>query len=371
MTGPPAAPWRLRIRATARDGGAVLGSGFLILPDTALTCAHVVTENDGTADVLVDLAAGGANGIRATAAPLPGWRGDMSRDLAVLTLAAPVPFVPPAVLADGESPQPGAALSAFGFPAGFGAPGRGRRPDESMGPGVWAAVTAQGVDFYGRLLQCQSTGPHGVPVASGFSGGPVVDERTGAVVAMTAFAKQEQRISYCVLARTLRERLPLDIAARLDVGSAVPPALTRAVAALNRRGPGGRRAPDFDTARICLAPLLQFTPEHPDVAYYAALTALGGRRPRNPAVGDALARIDRRFRAAYEEGTASAHLLALWAVLKEDGFIGRGLGDRQPYAEELRHTVTRTSIAHADEICALVPAPETPTWEQLDRRRLQ
>ncbi|KAF4405849.1 S1 family peptidase [Streptomyces lycii] len=366
----PAAPWRLRVRRSA--DGAVLGTGFLILPDTALTCAHVIAEEDSPAEVLIDLAAGGPHGTRgarAAAVPVAGWSGDMSRDIAVLSLPHRLPDAVPAVLATGPPPSTATPLLAFGFPRGFGAPAGGGRADEATGPGVWTRVVAEGAGFDGGLLQYTSAEPHSTPVQQGFSGGPVVDDRTGLVVAMTTHAKPGQAISYGIPAQALRDRLPPDVAERVRGGTRPPPALARVAAALNRRGPGGGRAPDFATARASLAALLSLGPEHSDIAYYAALTAFGGRRPRETAVVDVLPRLDRRFRESYEAGAATPHLRALWAVFKEDGFIGRGLGDRPPRAGELSPSADHTAPRHADEICDLVPTPESPTWQRLDRRR--
>ncbi|MGC5561835.1 S1 family peptidase [Streptomyces sp. FR-108] len=367
MNRHPTAPWSLRIRRTEDRGGDAVGAGFLVLPDIALTCAHVVDDGSGATEMLVDFPSGTAAGTRATPrVVVPGGQEDHNRDLIVLRLERAFPSVPVAVLADGEPPLTGTELSAFGFPGGFEAP-RGTPQPEVNSPGVWTQVTVQGTDFQGRLLQSRLKGVHGIPVVEGFSGGPVVDDRTGTVVAMTVMALKG--VSYSLLARTIVDLLPPDITARITARPSPPPALRRVVVALNRRAADGRRSPDFVTARSGMAELLSLASGHPDVAYYAALTALGGCRPREPALAYAVTRIDERFRSAYHAGTAPPHLLALWAVVKEDGTIGRGMGDHAPFAAELRAAVARTARAHADEICDLVPAPEAPTWYELNLRR--
>jgi hypothetical protein len=360
-------PWRLRIRRVS--DGAVCGAGFLILPDVALTCAHVVSGDDSPADVLVDMAESGGTGIPAVARPVPGWRHDMSRDLAVLTFPGDLPDAVPAVLDGDHAPASGTALAAFGFPRGFGPRRRPRQTINGPEPGVWTPVSAEGTGLDGKLLQYTSRQPQSVPVQEGFSGGPVVEELTGLVVAMTTHAKEGQALAYGLLAHTIRARLPRAVVERMRAGRRPPPSLERVVAALNRRGGRGSPYPDYPAARNALAPLLGLDAEQPDVAYYAALTALGGRRPRDPAVLDVLPRIDRRLRATYDAGTSTPHLLALWAVVKEDGFIGRGMGDSSPPAGELRRSAVRTDPAHAAEICDLVPAPESPTWQLLNDRR--
>ncbi len=328
-----------------------------------------MTDDDGKADVLVDIAESDGVRVPAEAEPVPGWREDRSRDLAILRLQGDLPgSLVPAVLDAGPAPAPGTLLAAFGFPR-VGESNPRRSTVDLPNPGVWTFVTVDGTDMYGKLLQCTSRQPDGVRVQQGFSGGPMVEENTGLVVAMTAYAQERQALSYGLLARTIRAHLPPDMAEAIQAARRTPPALEHVVAALNRRGFDGTWYPDFPTARNGLAPLLGSDVDYPDLAYYVALTALGGQRPRDPAVFDVLLRIDRRLGAAYASGTRTPHLLALWALVKEDGFIGRGMGDSRPSADELRPAAMRTDAAHAEEICALVPAPESPTWQLLNRRR--
>ncbi|QNP75971.1 trypsin-like peptidase domain-containing protein [Streptomyces roseirectus] len=173
------AAWHARVEADGR----VLGAGFLVTPDTVVTCAHVLdgrveglavsfTERPGTDPVPVRLLAHG------------GWRGQAAHDLgdvAVLRLESDVP-VTPAVLA-----PPGAAhgkaadggprkLVVYGFPAGF---------DE--GTLAEYRVTSRQL-ISDEWIQLEAWQQGGQPLAPGFSGAAVMLDDTGEVVGMVTAA---------------------------------------------------------------------------------------------------------------------------------------------------------------------------------------
>ena len=109
-------------------------------------------------------------------------------------------------------------------------------------------------------------------------------------------------------------------------------------------------------------------PEHPDTWFYVALAALRGQRPRThftPYIEE----IGRLLEHAASLSPSQPHVLALWAVLKEDHHRVLGLDEGVPGAEKLRRAATSITAEHAAEICDHVPAPETPTWRELQRRR--
>ncbi|MGW2542068.1 nSTAND1 domain-containing NTPase [Kitasatospora sp. NPDC001574] len=168
--------------------GAAVGLGFLVAPDLALTCAHVVTaalairpdeKPPAEARLQVDLpllAASGPGGGTRVAASIEVWVPPTESgggDVAVLRLAAPLPgAVPIRLVQDDEVwDHP---VRAFGFPAG--------RPNGVWHAGVLRAEQSQG------LLQVDLHGG-GYPVSRGFSGTPVWDDDQGGVVGMMVEAE--------------------------------------------------------------------------------------------------------------------------------------------------------------------------------------
>ncbi|MER7581833.1 trypsin-like peptidase domain-containing protein [Kitasatospora sp. NPDC097691] len=177
-----------------------VGAGFLVTPELAVTCAHVVSaalagqtvEPGVGAWVFVDLplcpaqAGPGAPGVAGVMAVVEHWaprQPDGSGDVAVLRLAGPlaggVPVRPVESQSEDLWDHP---VRVFGFPVG--------RSD-----GVW---------HYGVLRGRQGSGwvqidphPGGYRVSGGFSGSPVWDERLGGVVGMVAVAEAgDPAVSY-------------------------------------------------------------------------------------------------------------------------------------------------------------------------------
>ncbi|MEU7482758.1 trypsin-like peptidase domain-containing protein [Streptomyces sp. NPDC042319] len=167
----------LRVRELG-EGGEIAGAGFLIAPDLAVTCAHVVSDAlrtphqqalpDG-ARVRVDLPLNGGGAADAEVAHWLPYADDGTGDIAVLRLRAPIDGARPLRMAEATSVWEHAARVA-GFPAT--SPG-----------GVWhmgrlRAGTAEG------WVQFSQGDAHGTPIERGFSGAPVWDEELGAVVGM-------------------------------------------------------------------------------------------------------------------------------------------------------------------------------------------
>ncbi|MFB7466109.1 trypsin-like peptidase domain-containing protein [Streptomyces sp. NPDC056224] len=184
-----------------------MGLGFLVSPELALTCAHVVSAALGTpldqgppadARLHVDLpllAASGSGGTDVTAS-IDTWLPPQETgggDVAVLRLDSPLPGAVPIRLVEDDMvwDHP---VRAFGFPAG--------RPGGVWHSGVLRAEQSQG------LLQVDLTGT-GYPVSRGFSGTPVWDEDLGGVVGMMAVAESGQpSASYLIPTASLRSSSP-------------------------------------------------------------------------------------------------------------------------------------------------------------------
>ncbi|WP_052866874.1 nSTAND1 domain-containing NTPase [Streptomyces niger] len=167
----------LRVREPG-EGGEIVGAGFLIAPDLAVTCAHVVSDALRTphreplpedARVRVDLPLSGGGSAEADVEHWLPYGDDGTGDVAVLRLRAPIDGARPLRMAEATSVWEHAARVA-GFPAT--SPG-----------GVWhmgrlRAGTAEG------WVQFSQGDAHGTPIERGFSGAPVWDEELGAVVGM-------------------------------------------------------------------------------------------------------------------------------------------------------------------------------------------
>ncbi|MEU8434884.1 trypsin-like peptidase domain-containing protein [Streptomyces sp. NPDC029216] len=188
----------------AGPDGTVGGVGFLVAPDLALTCAHVVADALGLprgqvpappGTLTLDRPLSGAPGR--AAAQVAHWvplREDGTGDIAVLRLEAPVPDATPPAMASPPSVWQHPVRVA-GFPAG--SPG-----------GVWHAGRLRGATAEG-WVQLSGADRQGVPVDKGFSGSPVWDEQAGAVVGMVVAAQLSgARQSFAIPTRTLIAEVP-------------------------------------------------------------------------------------------------------------------------------------------------------------------
>jgi hypothetical protein len=182
----------LRVRDTT---GEVVGSGFLVGPDLVATCAHVVAAAVG-ADPFAPLPPQAAldldfpalaNGPRSRSARVRRWvpiGDDGTGDVALLRLDAPAPagsVMPPVRRVDRLWDHP---FRVFGFP-------------EGRWDGVWATGRIRGGQGTG-WFQLQGT-PGDQPIEGGFSGAPVWDDETGAVVGMTVAADRDPTVTTAYL----------------------------------------------------------------------------------------------------------------------------------------------------------------------------
>ncbi|WP_405789742.1 trypsin-like peptidase domain-containing protein [Streptomyces sp. NBC_01367] len=235
----------LRIRDLRGDP---VGLGFLISPELALTCAHVVSAALGTPQdqepspasrIRVDLplvsafapdAVGVSASVERWLPPCEPGGGDM----AVLRLDAALPGAHPVRLIEAEQVW-GHPVRAFGFPAG--------RPG-----GVWHSGILRESQAYGWIQADLADG--GYPVSRGFSGTPVWDEDRVGVVGMIAVAESGRPpVSYLIptagILRAWPELRPL----------AIPPSPFRSLTAFREADAPhfyGRRA-ESDELDLALA----------------------------------------------------------------------------------------------------------------------
>ena len=213
MMSPVAAPWRLAICDDARW---ILGTGFLITPRFALTCAHVLPENHG--DLWVQCGGTGTSPTRAHPSSLAETR---PADVALLELDEPLEGITPAAPGPVEPPSAGTLLEAFGLPRKGRvreAASNGHQPDAGGAPktpgagvetGIWVPVRVNGEDLTGQRIQLSSRSPHAVPFQHGFSGGPVIEPQSDLVVGMLSHTQPAQPLSLMIPIRTLVDCSPV------------------------------------------------------------------------------------------------------------------------------------------------------------------
>ncbi|MEU5869822.1 serine protease [Nonomuraea sp. NPDC047529] len=190
----------LRVRGPEE---AVAGAGFLIAPDLALTCAHVVSgalgraEGPPPSDAWVTVELPFADDPAPVRARVEHWvqtADDGSGDIAVLRLEAAPPGGRPLRMAEPRSVW-GHRVAVAGFPHGL----RG---------GGWHTGRLLGGTQQG-WLQCAPDDPGGVPIESGFSGSPVWDVELGDVVGMVVAAQPGgPRQAFVIPTRSLTRAVP-------------------------------------------------------------------------------------------------------------------------------------------------------------------
>lgn len=147
-----------------------LGTGFFVTPDLVATCAHVVADR---VENLPERVAGRmmASGRDLTLRPSPEryWKDPSTGlDLALLEVVEEdLPRPVPVLLS--EAVEVGDPLWAFGH------------PDNAFRAGQPAAFVYEGASSRASPALLALPRLRGTPVAEGFSGGPVVNRRTGAV----------------------------------------------------------------------------------------------------------------------------------------------------------------------------------------------
>jgi conflict system STAND superfamily ATPase/trypsin-like peptidase len=165
--------------------GEPVGAGFLLGPDLVATCAHVVADAaggdpyavEGPVDPLrVDFPMVDTGGGQVRDASVVRWvpiESDGSGDIALLGLSGPVPAgarMPPLRRIDQLWGHP---FRVLGFPDG-------------LADGVWSTGRIRGRQATGWFQLQVAAGDQ--PIVGGFSGSPVWDDESGAVVGMTVAA---------------------------------------------------------------------------------------------------------------------------------------------------------------------------------------
>ncbi|MGW3442389.1 trypsin-like peptidase domain-containing protein [Streptomyces sp. NPDC001076] len=145
-------------------GGHAGGTGFVIAPGVVVTCAHVVTGAD---EVRGRIGTGAE--FTLTVTDEDRHRADNGLDVAFLRFDAETPYVLTSPATD-----LGDRLRAYGHPKGH------------YRAGQWAALEYQGDSRLAFEDPMAMPRGYGTPVGEGFSGSPVVNERTGAVCGMLA-----------------------------------------------------------------------------------------------------------------------------------------------------------------------------------------
>ncbi|WP_455681868.1 nSTAND1 domain-containing NTPase [Streptomyces viridosporus] len=183
--------------------GEVVGAGFLLAEDVLVTCAHVVRGAGAGPGESVQLAfphAAGAPQVEGRVLEEP-WHSPEGDDVAIVRLSSTAAGTEGLPLGSAAGCR-GHQVRSFGFPAQ--AP-----PGGHFGFGV-AGDLLPATDGRGMHLQLTSAND----LATGFSGGPVVDEVTGLVIGMvteiTAPDEHErgQGIAYATPTQVLREIWP-------------------------------------------------------------------------------------------------------------------------------------------------------------------
>ncbi|MGW2488667.1 nSTAND1 domain-containing NTPase [Streptomyces sp. NPDC001606] len=183
--------------------GRVAGAGFLVAEDTLISCAHVVEAAGSGPGEAVRMAfphvpsAGVVTGLVLEEL----WRAPSAEDIAVVRLAGPVPGTRTVALGSAAGCQ-GHEVVSYGFPSQAFRGGH-------FGSGIAGNLLPVSEDV-GTVLQL--TGAN--DLTTGFSGGPVLDERTGLVIGMlTGITAPDpfdrgQGIAYVTPAETLRRVMP-------------------------------------------------------------------------------------------------------------------------------------------------------------------
>ncbi len=204
-------------------GGKVVGAGFLVTTQQALTCAHVVTRALGLPDDAPHAPEGELRLDFPLLAPGRGltarvifWRPET--DVASLQLEGELPMGARPVRLMTLDDLWGHRFRAFGFPHGH---------DD----GVWASGMLSGKQAAG-WTQIEDVRQTGFRVEPGFSGAPVWDEQLDAVVGMVAAAERRAEVKAAFILPVealvaawpaLGERAHIEHAARVTQAPGAPP----------------------------------------------------------------------------------------------------------------------------------------------------
>lgn len=150
-----------------KPNGKTVGTGFLVGPGLAVTCAHVVVSADAIDGDTIQVQFTGRNEkLHALVEPVY-WRGVDQGDVAFLRLDSAPKEIPPLRLAAAQTCRAASRFRSFGYATAADV------------QGIHANGMIDGYLPQHNLLQLQS------PQANhGISGGPVLDEARGVVVGM-------------------------------------------------------------------------------------------------------------------------------------------------------------------------------------------
>ncbi|GAA3235509.1 hypothetical protein GCM10020256_53430 [Streptomyces thermocoprophilus] len=252
---PTGAEWHARVES----GGRIAGAGFLVTPDTVLTCAHVAL---GREPLEVTFTEGvGRPTVPARIVAHGGWAGGATDpgDLAVLRLAQPVPFTPaalaPASAAYGDPPR---KLVVYGYPDGY---------DE----GTLAEYRVTAAQLIMReWLQVEAWHPDGQPLERGFSGAAVTLADTGEVVGMvTASGTRGVRNGRMMPTHVMARYWP-DLEGLVPAAGHTADVRTRLRALVEQAARAGL---DCDPVRLYTAAAGPFDPPPPDEGFDSLLSA--------------------------------------------------------------------------------------------------
>ncbi|MCF6467039.1 hypothetical protein FAF44_01250 [Nonomuraea sp. MG754425] len=194
----------LRVRGPGPDG-PIIGAGFLIGGDRAVTCAHVVSAALGLSleealrpgppppgRVSLELPFAGSAQVTASVEVWVPPAGDESGDIAVLRLDDAVPGAQPVLLVEAADLWHH-GMRVSGFP-------------EQAEEGGWYYGRALGPTGQGWVQLDRVSGLH---LAGGFSGSPVWDEQLRGVVGMVVAAQRgDAWQGFFIPARSFKEAVP-------------------------------------------------------------------------------------------------------------------------------------------------------------------
>jgi hypothetical protein len=181
--------FRSSIARISHANGVVVGAGFLVSPQYALTCAHVVTQALGLPQNTTETPAGSidldfpliAAGQKIKAEVI-FWRpvnlSAVGEDIAGLKLEGDLPETAQPVRLVAAEDWWDHPLRVFGFPSGHN-------------DGAWAAGVLRGERGNG-WVQMEAVNVPGYRVEPGFSGAPVWDETLSGVVGMAVAAERQR-----------------------------------------------------------------------------------------------------------------------------------------------------------------------------------
>lgn len=101
-----------------------------------------------------------------------------------------------------------------------------------------------------------------------------------------------------------------------------------------------------------------------ELRFYLALSLLAGRRPR-VVDGDLIRQVEGHLEAAVQVPEGCPQAAALWAVVREDHYLGQGRPCPDPSPAELMAGTSNVSLDRIAEIITAVSAPEARSWREL------